>query len=314
MTPRFFSLFVFTLVLAVCLLYFSKPLAEHFARTVSKKSAAQKPEQVAQVVEVIGVASVKMSFSNKQVALENEKLPYIVYHQDKLQLMSGSLVRLLLSSGAEIIFNENSEAFIEYFNPKDILSPVYIYVRRGELEVKNAGVPGRLFIVKNRKVLSPAQLLNAKKPELKTVTVDATPSKSSDSAAGSGLAAARPAAAEDDNDSGPPSLRNAQNNPILKIGNKETLTNDYIEARLASQFGHFRRCQINSLRDRENAIGRLTYSLRIESTGKITMAQLVSATATGSLLQSCVKDVLSRVVFRQFKGDAILINYPIDFQ
>jgi hypothetical protein len=312
MTPRFFSLFVFTLVLAVCLLYFSKPLAEHFARTVSKKSAAQKPEQVAQVVEVIGVASVKMSFSNKQVALENEKLPYIVYHQDKLQLMSGSLVRLLLSSGAEIIFNENSEAFIEYFNPKDILSPVYIYVRRGELEVKNAGAPGRLFIVKNRKVLSPAQLLNAKKPELKTVTVDSIPTQSSDS--GTKRPSATNVSAEDDNDSGSPSLRNAHKNPILKVGNKETLTNDYIEARLASQFGQFRRCQINSLRDRENAIGRLTYSLRIESTGKITMAQLVSATATGSLLQSCVKDVLSRVSFRQFKGDAILINYPIDFQ
>jgi len=312
MTPRFFSLFVFTLVLAVCLLYFSKPLAEHFARTVSKKSAAQKPEQVAQVVEVIGVASVKTSFSNKQVALENEKLPYIVYHQDKLQLMSGSLVRLLLSSGAEIIFNENSEAFIEYFNPKDVLSPVYVYVRRGELEVKNAGVPGRLFIVKNRKVLSPAQLLNAKKPELKTVTVESTPTQSSDS--GSKSSSATNVLAEDDNDSGSPSLRNAHKNPILKVGNKETLTNDYIEARLASQFGQFRRCQINSLRDRENAIGRLTYSLRIESTGKITMAQLVSATATGSLLQSCVKDVLSRVVFRQYKGDAILINYPIDFQ
>ena len=303
MTPRFFSLFVFTLALAAGLLFFSKPIAEYFARSVARKATeASQPKQVAQVVEVIGVASVKKSFSNKQVALENQKLPYILHHQDKLQLMSGSLVRILLSSGAEIVFNENSEAFIEYFNPTDILSPVYIFVRRGELEVKNAGVPGRLFVVKNRKVLSPAQLQTAGKPRLKTVTVDSSPSQPT------------PTPVAEQEEARPPSVRGEHNNPILKVGGKETLTNDYIEARLASQFSQFRRCQINSLRDRENAVGRLTYSLRIDSNGKIGEARLVSATANGSLLQSCVKDVLARVAFRPFKGDAILINYPIDFQ
>lgn len=311
MTPRFFFGFLAALLLAGVLLLFGRPVSEHFSKKVVPEKK-KTPAQIAQVIEVIGVATAKKSYSNRLVALENQRLPYVLHHQDRLQLMSGSLVRVLLASGSEVILNENTEAFIEYFKPNDVLSPVYVFISKGNLTVSKPGVPGRLFIVKNRKVLSPTQLAQEGPENLRSVQVQNSNSQSGHIEIEKTRNSQAQPSTEPETENQDPRPRALS--PTMKVGDRETLTNDYIETRLAAQSNQFRRCQINSLRDRETAIGRLIFSLKIEPSGKVSEANVVSRTRAAQTLQSCVRDVILRTTFQPFESQAILIQYPIDFE
>lgn len=288
----------------------SGSLAYFFLRQQNQhhiKNATQPRVQVAQATELVGIASLRKAFTNQIIPLEQVQLPYPIYHQDRISVMSGSLVQLVTNSGAQVILTENSESFIEYFKPNDMLSPVYIFVRKGEIEIKNAGADRRLFIVKNRKIFAPAELALEKNQPTPKIIIQNTLSPSHEAQAPSN------APTEEDSQSD-----NRKEKPvvsaIVKFDNEETLSNEYIEARLASQYQTFRKCQINSLRDRESAVGRMTFSLQVEPNGTISHAKVISSEAQAPLLEKCVKEVLLRTVFKSFKGKSFTISYPIEFQ
>ena len=296
------------IVTALALFLFSKPLAEHFSKKLSqKKSALPVDINVGQVVEVIGVATVKRGFSAESVSLESVELPYQLHHQDRLTVMSGSLVRFLTIAGAEVLLTENSEAFVEFFNAQDSLSPIYVFMRRGSLELKNTGARNRLFIVKDRKVINAQDWA---KEALKPAS-----SASSRVIDGTKIVQNKVVAQK----SQPEITDSNQNEPpdeadILIVNGEETLSNQYVEKRLASQYQALRRCQINSLRDRENALGLKTYSLKIEPTGQISQVRSLETNSTTPLLNKCVQEVLVRTSLKKFRGQPFILNYPIDFQ
>lgn len=310
MTIRFLSLVALTFAVAIGLLFFSRPLANVISHLFGVAPVAVEQTQTGQVVETVGRASYRRKGTTKFQFISRVPLP--LYHQDVVSAGPDSLARIILPSGAELMMDSNSEILIEFFNPSDVLSPVYITIRRGNLDVKKSGVAGRLFFIRNRKLLTPSQLDQAEKlTTISTGELKSSPTVNIISTHHEAKPLKDPSTPELSDD-----LKEALavDEPIVKIDGKETLSSRYIESIFASKSAQFRRCQISSLRDREVAIGRILYSFKINPTGKISDAKVLSATATSRLLQACVTEIISRTTFQKFRGDSISLSYPIDFQ
>jgi hypothetical protein len=303
---RFAAYVALTFIIAALLIFFSKPIAILIVESISP-SPDTKGTPVAQVAEVIGEVFVRRS----QVTYTKpiEKVPLAIYHQDTLLIGTGSSARLIVAGGTEGVLLEDSEAIIEFFSAKDALSPVYLTIRQGDFEIKKAGVPGRFFIVKDKKVLSlaeweshrsqPMKVVDLEKAEAQTKIESANPSP--------GPTWTMQTATEEKQ------LREENTGPVIKIAAGETLSSAYIEKTLALRSPQFRHCQANSVRDRLAAFGQLVFSIRIESNGKVSAAKPMSSTINNIHLHSCVADVIMRTSFHNFDGPAITLSYPIDF-
>lgn len=305
MSLRFFAYAALTVLVAFLLLFFSKPIAIWIVESISP-APKSKGAPVGQISEVVGNVYIRQSHATHTKPVEDD-LPLELYQHDALLVGTGSLARLIFSGGAEINLLEDSEILVEFFNAKDAMSPVYVTLRRGDLEIKKAGLPGRLFIVKDKRVLSlpewetgkdiPSNLVNVA-PEEQAVKVESD-------------AGGKPEPKEAVKASGESAESTA---PVVKMGNEQTLSSAYIEKTLAEKSGHFRRCQSNAIRDKLPAFGQMLYSIRIDPNGKIGNVRQLSSSVNNIHLTSCITEVIERTTFRAFNGKAITISYPIDFQ
>jgi hypothetical protein len=315
MSLRFLAYAALTALVAISLIFFSKPIAIWIVEAISP-AAPSKGTPVAQISEVVGDVDLRQAHVTytKPVA----ETPTQLYQHDAVIVRTGSLGRLIFQGGAEINVLEDSEVLVEFFNPKDALSPAYLTLRRGNLEIKKPGLAGRLFIVRDKKVISLAEWTDVATQPSNVVSVDneapavSVNAASAGAAAVAGNGAATSAAAGAVKASGEALDGTA---PIIDIGGGEqTLSSGYIESTLAAKGQQFRRCQINSVRDKLPALGQMLFSIRIESTGKIGAVKQLSSTINNIHLTSCVTDVIERSVFRAYNGKAITLSYPIDFQ
>jgi hypothetical protein len=309
MSMRFFSYAALTILVAVSLIFFSKPIAIWIVELVSPPPVG-RGTPVAQIAEVIG--DVQMREAAVTYVKSVEEVPQQIYQHDAVLVRTGSLARLIFQGGAEINVLEDSEILVEFFNPKDPLSPVYMTLRRGDLEIKKPGVAGRLFIVKDKQVLSLSQwTANLNQPS-NVVSVD-------------GEAPAVSVTVGDEKIPPPigmPTGDIVKNSgealdssaPVVKVGGEETLSSAYIEKTLANKGAQFRRCQINSVRDKLPALGQMMFSIRIEPNGTVGAVRQLQTSIDNIHLTSCVTDVIQRSVFRAYAGKPITLSYPIDFQ
>ncbi len=95
---------------------------------------------------------------------------------------------------------------------------------------------------------------------------------------------------------------------------KETLPDSYISGRIKLQRPFFNRCYAQHLRLNPNATGRIQLQFVIQPTGKVADVNIVSASIEDPRLQQCTKSIVERVEFRSFKGDPIVVTYPINFE
>lgn len=305
MSVRFFAYAALTVVTALMLIFFSRPIALWIVDLVSPKTAPVR-HPVAQIAETVGDVFVRPKATARLKSVRG-KAPYQIYQHDAVVVGTGSLARLFFAGGAEINVLEDSEILAEFFNADDPMSPVYLNLRRGDMEIKNYGLPGRLFIVRNKKVLSLAEWSQDAPGPSNVVAVnqEAPPVKVENAHAPSKVAQAIQSVAETEAES---------TAPIVDLGGEQTLSSAYIERTLSSKSGHLRRCQTNSIRDKLPAFGQMLLSIRIEPSGKVASVRPLSNTINNIHLTSCVTEVIERTKFRAFNGKPITLSYPIDFQ
>jgi hypothetical protein len=311
MSLRFFAYAALTVVVAISLIFFSKPMAIWIVDLISP-APASKGTPVAQVAEVVGTVELHPSQATYSKPVSN--VPAALYQHDALLVSTGSLARLIFQGGAEINVLEDSEVLVEFFNPKDALSPVYLTLRRGNLEIKKPGIEGRLYVVKDKKVISLSEWTQNGGEPSNVVNVDgSTPAVSVKGAGSNEAPGSAPNANSEAVKTSGASLENTA--PVVDLGGGEqTLSSAYIENTLAGKGQQFRRCQINSVRDKLPALGQMLFSIRIEPSGKVANVRQLSTTVNNIHLTSCVTDVIERSVFRAYNGKAITLSYPIDFQ
>jgi hypothetical protein len=95
---------------------------------------------------------------------------------------------------------------------------------------------------------------------------------------------------------------------------KETLSDSYIASVIRNQKTFLNRCYAQHLRLNPDARGRIDTSLTIEADGTISTARVIGSTIPDPSLQQCVVTTLQRARFRSFRGDPIIVNYPINFE
>ncbi|MCC6278405.1 MAG: AgmX/PglI C-terminal domain-containing protein [Oligoflexia bacterium] len=95
---------------------------------------------------------------------------------------------------------------------------------------------------------------------------------------------------------------------------KESLPDSYITSIIKGQRTFLNRCYAQHLRLNPDARGRIDTSLTIEPDGSISTARVIGSTIADPSLQQCVVTTLLRTRFRSFKGDPIIVNYPINFE
>lgn len=95
---------------------------------------------------------------------------------------------------------------------------------------------------------------------------------------------------------------------------KEILPDDYIVNSISRQRSFFNRCYAQHLRLNPRASGQMMLSFTIESTGDVSKVNVVKSSIKDPRLQKCTASVIERVKFRPFKGDPMLVTYPIQFE
>ncbi len=96
--------------------------------------------------------------------------------------------------------------------------------------------------------------------------------------------------------------------------NKETLSDSHIASVIREKRAFLNRCYAQHLRLNPEARGRIDTSLTIEPDGSISSARVVASTIADPSLQQCVITTLQRCRFKNFRGDAIVLRYPINFE
>lgn len=95
---------------------------------------------------------------------------------------------------------------------------------------------------------------------------------------------------------------------------RESLPDDYIAQIIRKQTPFFNRCYAEHLRLKPNARGRIQLSFTISQAGLVTGVRLLGSTLKDPRLEQCTMSVVERAKFRKFEGDAIIVNYPINFE
>lgn len=218
-----------------------------------------------------------------------------VHHLDTIKASQEKPVRITFSSGWVIDLKNNSAAIAELYRPEDANSPALLSIINGEYALITAGQPGQLYIMSDKKIHSPE---DAPPPQVRTLEIiNLELPKDTVSATG---AVALPGSQLPDK--------------IMNQDNSTILSNNYIEQILAGQSNSLRNCQLNSVRDRKSAAGKLTMTFTINPEGKVEGVKTIQDTIKNSQLTNCAIAVIERTVFKPHTGPAVTLNYPLEFK
>ncbi len=92
-----------------------------------------------------------------------------------------------------------------------------------------------------------------------------------------------------------------------------SLPDAYISNVIKNQRTFLSRCYAQHLRLDPDTQGRIETSLTIETDGTVSTARVIGSTIPDPQLQQCIVATLQRAKFKSFSGDAIIVNYPINF-
>ena len=96
------------------------------------------------------------------------------------------------------------------------------------------------------------------------------------------------------------------------IGNG--LSAEYIQDILKTARGSFFKCYTQALQRTPGIVGQASLSFTIESTGKISNAEISYCSINDADFKRCLIDAIRRVEFTSFDGDPITTAFPIKFE
>jgi hypothetical protein len=107
-------------------------------------------------------------------------------------------------------------------------------------------------------------------------------------------------------------------NKHILIKNENTLTQDSIQQTLSAHKQDFYRCYLKALQKNPGLTGQATMQFQIERSGKVLAPQLNLQmnlqTQNNSELKECLIEILDRIQFKSFTGEAITATFPLRFE
>jgi len=225
-----------------------------------------------------------------------------LHHQDLITVERSAYLDIGFPSGTRLRLMEKTQAIIEYWNPADTNSPVYVNILMGNFELIKQGQRGKVFIIKDRHLFSPAH-----RPKDKVFVLRLDSSKLGLAKTDKQLvkkALNRPV--DTSNKVLPPST--------IQSGKTTTLTNKYIEDVITSQKKNFQRCQANAIRKMGKVKGTVLVGFTIQPQGKIKDVKILQTSINNQQLTDCLISVFKICRFQKFTGAPIVRSYPLSFE
>lgn len=94
---------------------------------------------------------------------------------------------------------------------------------------------------------------------------------------------------------------------------KTPLSNEEIERTFTNYQRQFQNCWVQRLKDNPQLKGRVSFQITISPRGKINEIQLSHSDIDDALMLQCLNSTLSRMTFREFRGDPIEVLFPLEF-
>lgn len=290
------------LVVGLMVFSFTPDLSQFTAQYFLPKKMRQRTPEVAKFILVNGSVWRRHHGRTKDSRLRRSGP---LHHQDLLTVERRSHLDIRFPSGDELRLEEKTKAIVEYWNPADSNSPVYVTLLIGDFRVLNKGKRGKLFIIQDRQLFSPGHrpnkppfMLKLRSSELGLARVE-----------NEGMTPGMPPPAPD-----PDEEEGALTQSEGSTGLAETLTNKYIEEIVGLQKQNFQRCQANAIREMGKVQGQVLIGFTIQPRGKIEEAKILQTSIENKQLMDCLVSVFKNCRFQEFTGSPIVRSYPLSFE
>ncbi len=199
----------------------------------------------------------------------------LLHDQDTLSVTGGTPVRVKFNDGMEVELEAGSVAFFENSD-----RGIFVNLRTGSFKgiAKGAGREKILF-VKNGAVLDPLGR-NIMQPPLKIEEP----------------------------------VQQAVKPPPEQPISEDSLTDTQIGHAMANLRQPLLKCYAGQLKANSKSKGEVYMSFTIERTGQVSLVRVLQDSFKDEQMSKCVTDVVARAHFDSFKGDPIVVNYPIFFE
>lgn len=94
----------------------------------------------------------------------------------------------------------------------------------------------------------------------------------------------------------------------------EGLTSEFIQDTLKTHRGSFFKCYTQLLQKTPGIVGQASLSFTIETTGKVSQAEVASSNIQDTSFKKCLIEAIRRVEFKSFSGDPITTVFPLRFE
>lgn len=295
---------IFFLLLGICILYFNQSIVDMIDSILSERD--NRPT-VATIQFIDGNVRIKKA---KTLKFKNGYLNQELKDQDTLTTDESSRAKIAFNSGDfEIQVEPNSLIVIEK-PQKDSQGRIQITFLKGEFKVLKTGEAGQIIISKDKKF----QDLAGRTPQdplkiaLKDPSIELPPPPPPTETI---LA---PAIQQEKLEEKKKVIVEKEPEVERPKKPKETLSDDYISQIIASQKPFFERCYTQHLRLNPDSRGIIHLSFTVSPKGKVASVSLVQSTISDPQLERCTMSVIERCRFKNFDGDPIVVNYPINFE
>jgi TonB family protein len=200
-----------------------------------------------------------------------------VHDQDTLTVGSEP-ARVKFSDGLEVELEPGSIAFFENTD-----RGIYVSLRTGNFKGIAKGLGGeRVLFVKDGAVLDPLGRNIAQPPLKVRAAEESTPEKQA---------------------------------PATAVAvSEDTLTDAQISNAMTNLRQPLLKCYAGELKNNPESKGQVYLAFTIEPTGTVSLVKILQESFKNETLEKCIIDVVQRAIFDPFKGDPIVVNYPIYFE
>lgn len=276
------------LVVGVALIVFQKSLVKLFVGP-SKNLAV-----LAHLENVSGEAFVKSADSNAEISVGKGDA---IHDQDMVSF--GGIARIRFNSGLSVEVDAHSQLFFE------VSDGIFVTIKSGNYRVAKTGSAEEKILFIRDGIVEDPNGRPAQTP-LAIVAESGTEKNTEKSVEKNPEMPAPESSAE------------ASENPIVdeekSLKASDTLSDEQISRIMMGQRSYFRKCYTQHLKTNPSATGQMYFSFVIAPQGSIGQIRPLKTTIPDTDLERCVTSVIERIRFASFKGDPIVVNYPIFFQ
>jgi hypothetical protein len=268
--------FAVALIFGVSLILFQKQLS-HFLSATGSRGAGSP---LAQIESFSGVVLLRAPHSLTSVeATPGDK----IFDQESLEVPAASQATIKFLTGLTVSLSPDTVLHFE------LSDGIFVTFKKGDYKIVQSGQSSeKIYFIREGVVFDPMGRLVSKPITIQVKETSEGPQATHDT-------------------------EGSDSSQVVPLENKrsEPLTDDQITRTLANLRGHFSTCYAQTLKDQPDAKGQFYFSTTIQNNGQTSQTRIIQSSLQNETLKECLVKAIGRAQFDSFKGDPIVVNFPI---